>query len=214
MRTFLDAVEAEQKHWNARSGCRVRLDFVGHSMGTLVGTRVLREYASIRFDRILFLAAASSVEDYVTTVPTYLERHPNARFYSVGLSVIDEGNELSWRSALLPRGSLLVWIDNFFETVHSPEDYRLGDFFNRHVFKAPLRNDNPRCANLSMLKVAGPRSHREAMPRKHGEFNDATALASILDITRDDATHAELKSRCGTACAVYSPCQIAAEPED
>lgn len=214
MRTFLDALEAKRKSWDKTPSCRVQLDFVGHSMGALIGTRVLREYASLRFDRILFLAPASTVEDYVTTVPAYLERHPNARFYNFGLSIIDEGNELSWKSVLLPRGSLLVWIDNFFETAYSPEDYRLGDFFNETTFKAPLRKRDPRCDSISMLKVAGARSGRAEMPRKHGEFNDAVPLGKILDITRDAPTHAELRSRCGTACAVYNPCEIAAEPEN
>ena len=210
MRTFLDALAETRKAWAMNpetATCDIKLDFTGHSMGTLIGTRILREYPDIRFDRILFLAPASTVEDYVTTVPVYLERHPDSKFYSFGLSVIDEGNELSFRSFVLPRGSLLVWIDNYFDPIYSPEDYRLGDNFNRTTFRAPLNATDARCERMRMLKVAGPRDGRDDMPRKHGEFNDPEFLARILDITGDAPGDPELKFACTGECVAYNPCR-------
>jgi len=203
MRTFLDAVAAKRNDWAAKCD-EFKLDLVGHSMGALVGTRVLREYPHINFDRVLLLAPASTVEDYVTTVPVYLDRQRSSRFYSFGLSIIDEGNELTFASFVLPRGSLLVWVDNFFDPILSPEDHRFGDYFNDTLFKAPLDRTDTRCDNMRMLKVTGPRRSRGTMPRKHGEFNDARHLGRILDITSGGS---DLESACGSDCVAYNPCE-------
>lgn len=209
MRTFLNELVVKRAQWAAQ--CETfKLDFVGHSMGTLVGTRILREFPSLKLDRVVFLAGASTVEDYATTLPVYLERQRDSKFYSFGLSVIDEANELTPLSFVLPRGSLLVWIDNFFDPILSPEDYRVGDFFNETIFKAPLSEGDARCKNIRMLKVAGPRADRTGWPRKHGDFNDPGYLGNLLDVTggtTGQATDAEMLTACGDQCALFDPCE-------
>lgn len=211
MRTFLDALSERREKWNDDAGCELRLDFVGHSMGALVGSRLLREYPDLEFDRIVFMAAASTVEDFVTTVPQYLDRHPDAAFFSLGLSNIDEGNELTLLSSAFPRGSLLVWVDNFFDPILSPEDYRLGDFMNSPVFRLPASTDDSVCKRVRMVKVAGERADRTGWPRRHGDFNDADFLGPLLDLTATGSAgmppDPELAERCGDSCAVLDPCK-------
>jgi pimeloyl-ACP methyl ester carboxylesterase len=209
MRTFLDELTKKRPHWEKECNGFFELDFVGHSMGVLVGTRVLREYPSLKFDRVVFLAAASTVEDYITTVPPYLERQQKSAFYNFNLSVIDEGNELTLKSFLLPRGSLLVWIDNFLDPILSPEDFRVGDSFNESIFGFPLDNDS-RCDRMSMLKVVAPRSERDDWPRKHGDFNNSDYVGRLIDLTllnNNPTRHQALVDACGEECAVFAPCK-------
>lgn len=210
MRTFLDALEEHSGAWKSRTDCAVTLDFVGHSMGTLVGSRLLREYPGIEFDRIVFMAGASTVEDFTTTLPQYLSNNPESQFFSLGLSNIDEGNEITLLSWAFPRGSLLVWVDNFFDPILSPEDYRFGDFWNSRIFRVPSSIDAARCDRMRMIKVAGSRRDRSGWPRRHGDFNEPSYLGRLLDLTAPGAsgmpTTEELAERCGVSCAVFSAC--------
>jgi len=210
MRTFLDALSQRSAVWRDMPNCDVTLDFVGHSMGTLVGSRLLREYPDLEFNRIVFMAAASSIEDFVTTVPQYLQRHPESRFFSLGLSNIDEGNEITLMSAAFPRGSLLVWVDNFFDPILSPEDYRLGDFWNLPVNRVPATTKTSACERMRLIKMAGARSDRNGWPRKHGDFNEPEYFGRLLDLTAKGTagmpTTDELAQRCGPSCAIFSPC--------
>lgn len=208
MRTLLDELIRKRADWEAECNGAFELDFVGHSMGALVGTRILHEYPSLKFDRVVFLAAASTVEDYVSTIPQYLERQQHSAFYSFNLSIIDEGNELTTKSFVLPRGSLLVWIDNFLDPVLSPEDYRVGDSYNESIFGFPLENDL-RCDRMSMLKVSAPRDQRDGWPRKHGDFNDPEYLGGLLDLTllkNSPSRHQALIDECEDDCVVFAPC--------
>ncbi|MGI9301601.1 MAG: hypothetical protein ACR2RB_02685 [Gammaproteobacteria bacterium] len=205
MRTFLGALRKKRDDWARQCNESFELDFVGHSMGALIGTRILREYPELKFDRVVFLAPASTAEDFVTTVPVYLDRHVNSKFYSYALSVIDEANELTLKSFIFPRGSLLIWVDNFFDPILSPEDYRVGDSFNVPIFKV-ARQSGPgsTCERMRLVNFARRKIDREGWPRKHGDLNDARYLGRLLDLTIKQAR--ELQGACEN-CAVYDPCR-------
>lgn len=204
MRTFMTSLAERRLNWEQQCA-DFELDFFGHSMGALVGVRMLREFGDLEFNRVVFAAAAASAEDFVTTLPAYLKTHRRSEFFNYGLSVVDEGNELTVKSALFPRGSLLVWVDNFFDPLLSPEDYRVGDYFNKPVFKLPddaqlrardtaqpdkakmiLARKQPQetiCPRITFVKFAGSPADRADLPRKHGDFNDPDYLARLLDLT-------------------------------
>jgi len=109
---------------NAR--VRVAITFVGHSMGAIVINRLLA--ASIHLDRplpvtrIVYLAPASSINDIAVTNLFRLQ-HPRTRFWTFALRREDEAWE---RHLISPRGTLLVWIDNYFESVVEAGDARYG----------------------------------------------------------------------------------------
>lgn len=99
--------------------------------------------------------------------------------------MIDEGNELTLKSAVFPRGSLLVWVDNFFDPLLSPEDYRLGDYWNRPVFRVPddANGSGDICERISFVKFVGALPGDKPRPTKHGDFNDPDMLRELLGLT-------------------------------
>jgi hypothetical protein len=127
---FLELLEKSQS--NAPSPIQVTL--VGHSMGTMILNRVIRD-TKIDFTNIVYLAAACSLEDFSTSVLPYLHSHTNTEFYGLSLHPVAEAGE--WyliAGDLVPRGSLLTWIDNFLANPVSEEERTLGKWQN--LFRA------------------------------------------------------------------------------
>lgn len=133
----------EQNHWILTSppGARVRvaITLVGHSMGAIVINRLLA--ASIHLDRpipvtrIVYLAPAPSINDVAVT-HLYRLRH-RTRFWTFALQRSDETWERHW---FAPRGTLLVWIDNYFEDGVEVADGRFGrthTYRNRYNLHGP-----------------------------------------------------------------------------
>jgi len=157
----------------------VELTLVGHSMGAIVVNKILRAFPRIKFDRVIYMAAAASIEDFMNTVPPYLELHPGTHFYSFSLSNRDEGGEFNW---FLPRGSLLVWIDNMYEPGISPTGKRVGFFRNEDIIRIrPMAGVC--CRQMTFIKFTG----LAGQPRKHGQFNDDGVFQRILEWAHPEA---------------------------
>ncbi len=156
----------------------IEITLVGHSMGAIVVNKILRAFPKIKFDRIVYMAAAASIEDFMDTVPPYLELNPQTYFYSFSLSNRDEGGEFNY---FLPRGSLLVWIDNMYEPGISPTGKRVGFFRNKDIINIrPV--EGVCCARMTFVKFTGV----EGQPRKHGEFNDDGIFQRVLQLAHPD----------------------------
>jgi hypothetical protein len=150
----------------------VEITLVGHSMGAIVVNKILQAFPKIKFDRISYLGAAASIEDFMDTVPPYLDRYPDTTFYSFSLRNKDDGGEYNF---LLPRGSLLVWIDNYYEPGISVTGRRVGYFKNKDIVSIrPM--DGVCCSRMFFVKFTG----LKGQPRKHGDFNDNGIFQSIL----------------------------------
>jgi pimeloyl-ACP methyl ester carboxylesterase len=144
---------------------------VGHSMGAIVLNRALREFPDLRVGKIVYMAAACSIDDFRTSVVPYLKRSTETRFYSLMLHPAAEVGE--WQKSLLdltPRGSLLVWIDNFLAAPQTTLDRMLGSWENVmqtiHVIPPEVR---PRTI-FKAFCVGGPGC---AGPTTHGGFSSA-----------------------------------------
>lgn len=147
----------------------VALTIVGHSAGAIILNKALRHFGDIRFDNVVYMAAACTIEDYQNTIfggagtrapcdcerqkdclsqacmpgpgaRGYLRRHPQSQVHHLMLNELAElfESRLGWFE-VVPRGSLLTWIDNF---LADPE-YRLhrtaGRAFNllREIDRTP-----------------------------------------------------------------------------
>ena len=184
---------------------KIKVDLVGHSMGAIVITRLLREFPDIPFNRIIYLAPANSIEDFKMTIPFYLAQHQQARFYSYSLSVQDETQEFNY---FTPKGSLLVWIDNMLETNLSAEDRRVGSFVNKSAFRvdcnfryvgdesckfdkessAKKKNINTSiCRRMRFVKFTGETGPNNAenkkFPYSHGSFDKNRILQRQLGLS-------------------------------
>jgi len=148
---FLELLEQFQR---TNSGL-AEVTLVGHSMGTIILNRVIRD-ATMDFNNIVYLGAACSVGDFSTTVLPYMREHKGTQFYGLSLHPVAEAGEWYLMAGdLVPRGSLLIWIDNFLANPVSEEERTFGRWQN--LFRAsatgePLVRrfyDNDEGANLN-----------------------------------------------------------------
>jgi hypothetical protein len=123
----------------------IQVTLIGHSMGTIVLNRVLREFPNLRVDNLVYMAAACSIDSFRASVIPYLKNMSSAKFYNLMLHPAAEVRE--WQARLLditPRGSLLVWIDNFLAAPETTLDRTLGCWENvmqtAHVIPKEVRS--------------------------------------------------------------------------
>lgn len=118
------------RNFQTTNGTASEITVVGHSMGTIILNRVMRD-TKIDFANIVYMGAACSIEDYSASVLPYLWEHTNTQFYSLSLHPVAEAGELCWMAAdLLPRGSLLIWLDNFLMNPVTEQERTLGRWRN------------------------------------------------------------------------------------
>jgi pimeloyl-ACP methyl ester carboxylesterase len=107
---------------------------VGHSMGTMVLNEWLRrdilESKEQVYSNIVYMAAACSVRDFSRSVVPYLQQHKQTNFYSLMLNPTAELLERRRGYDIPPRGSLLVWLDDFLDEPQAPLDRTFGRWDN------------------------------------------------------------------------------------
>ena len=107
---------------------------VGHSMGAIILNRVVRD-AKMDFSNIVYMGAACSVEDFSRSVLPYMKQHRQTQFYNLCLHPVAEAGE--WYPMFVdlpPRGSLLVWLDNFLSNPVTEQERTLGRW--RNLFRS------------------------------------------------------------------------------
>ena len=123
--TRLDAYMTKKKGQNQPLP---KITLVGHSMGTFIINELLRKYPDITYQNIVYMAGADSIRHTFNSVLPYLEKHEQTKFYNLTLHPQNEIEEPNYY--LLPRGSLLVWIDDFFSTPLTQYDRTVGRWEN------------------------------------------------------------------------------------
>lgn len=134
----------------------VEITFAGHSMGSLIGNEIIRIYRQFPMERVIYMAAAASVRDYMGSLGNYManQHRPGTeceevsayctRFFNLMLHPQRESRETNIRFAV-PPGSLLEWIDEMFEDPRSSDERTLGKWSNivanRDLFGFELRRN-------------------------------------------------------------------------
>jgi hypothetical protein len=169
--------EKEPKaHEEGATACKTRLEItlVGHSMGTIIVDRLLRYAPNLQVKNIVFMGAANTVEDYRDTVDAYLDRHKGDKgggtdMYHLVLHPLAEVTEQGVLD-LAPRGSLLIWIDNYFTNPPTPLGKRAGRFVNIVPELAFANHGTRSHVHLKVFQVG--KDQRCSNPQKHGDFGD------------------------------------------
>jgi pimeloyl-ACP methyl ester carboxylesterase len=126
----LPALFAMLPNIRTTNGTIPQITLVGHSMGAIILNRVVRD-TKIEFTNIVYMGAACSIEDFSTSVLPYLRQHTNSQFYSLSLHPVAEAGEVTWMAAdLVPRGSLLIWLDNFLMNPVTEQERTFGRWRN------------------------------------------------------------------------------------
>lgn len=159
------------------------ITLVGHSTGAIVAHHILREFEGLPIKNIVYMGAASSVRDYQETVFTYLARKNKffitpsddllqahqapMRIYHLMLHEAAESGEWLWDTIdPFPRGSLLIWLDNFLSHPLSKEDLTLGRFRN---FITTAHHTPHELRPFIHIRKFGV-GEEVAEPKKHGDF--------------------------------------------
>jgi pimeloyl-ACP methyl ester carboxylesterase len=110
---------------------KVEVAVVAHSMGTFIANEMLRAYPDLDYRDIVYMAGADSIRNTFNSVLPYLDKpaHRSTTFYNLTLHPQAEVEEMSG-FGFLPRGSLLIWVDNFFSTPNTHYDRTVGRWDN------------------------------------------------------------------------------------
>jgi hypothetical protein len=132
LRTLRDEISKSQCPPNAtpdQECINWQIDLVAHSAGAIVANDILTLFPTLAFQRIVYMAAACSVNEYERAVWPYLASHRPTKFYHLILHDVAELKEAHY-AEVPPRGSLLVWIDDLFSRPVAPRDRTAGRFKN------------------------------------------------------------------------------------
>lgn len=145
---------------------------IGHSMGTIVMNQMIRDMPDIRYSRLVYMASACSIRDYADTVVPYMRLPANAETRMVHLTLDDrsEGSEKYWEYLdVVPRGSLLLWIDNYLTTPPTRMDRCSGRFVN--LVTAPATVFQPADVGARTLLWQFDGGDPDA-PQRHEDFDE------------------------------------------
>ena len=166
-----------------------QVTLIGHSMGTIILNELLNLYSTdqdFQYDEIVYLAAACTIKNFERAVIPYLEQHPTTKFYNLTLHPYGDAREKTFWD-LLPRGSLLDWIDDFASNPATFMQLTLGKWNNAimafHIIPPKVREqvtlkgfgiEDPLVNNRRSLEE--PENILQNKPQRHGDFNDRDQL--------------------------------------
>jgi len=107
----------------------VTLEFYGHSMGAIVANEALARYPdALPWSKIVYMASAASIRDFQhTAAPTLVAK--KIPFYDLSLHPLNEAREHNV-FGLVPRGSLLEWVDEMYGNPRTLDDRTMGKWKN------------------------------------------------------------------------------------
>jgi len=147
------------------------ITLIGHSMGTIVLNEILNRFHDIEFDNLVYMAAACTVREYQNSVFPYLAEHKHTKFHHLTLN---QRSEMGERMPILPildlppRGSLLIWIDEFLSSPRTRLDLTAGRFKNLLV----SLHDTPidQRSRISIKAFGAGCVLKDRAPLRHGDF--------------------------------------------
>ena len=151
---------------------------MGHNAGTIIINEAIRRFGLsntkdqvLPFNTIVYMAAASTLRDVQASVYPYLQNNPSTQLYQLMLHEQAEEGETVWQPLdLPPRGSLLVWVNDFLSNPLTHKERTGGRYQN---FFGDYHSIPENIRDQIYLKVFSQGEKvRSENPQKHGEFTD------------------------------------------
>jgi pimeloyl-ACP methyl ester carboxylesterase len=148
------------------------VDVFAHSMGAIVMNEAYRNFPDLRVRNLVYMAAACTIRDFLVGPTKHLDSS-HTEFYNLCLHPRNEIDEVEGYGIPV-RGSLLTWIDEFFESPASFGDRTLGNLQNAVIAYRLL----PQTRRIHMKAFGINQNKKEyppgfsAGPQKHGDFGD------------------------------------------
>ncbi|HEX4053657.1 MAG TPA: hypothetical protein VHX86_05285 [Tepidisphaeraceae bacterium] len=165
-----------------------QITLIAHSAGSIVLNEVLRrqiqrevqpgEIAPLPVRNIVYMAPACTIRDFTESVIPFMElkNHSDSQFFDLTLHPSAETLEAEFYE-LIPRGSLLCWIDDFLGSPQTPLDRTLGRWDNilqvPYVFPQSLRGRVAIKAFALQRPGAKTSSPPIWEPQIHGDFSQS-----------------------------------------
>jgi len=175
--------DLDQKGEDGKKKKEMQITLVGHSTGANVLNELIRNFGVTRqkdspndpltlpVENIVYMAAACTISQFQSTVSPYLLQNDKTNFYNLTL-----GREAEIRDeyfGLTPRGSLLVWIDEFLTNPLTHRERTLGRFDN---FMLTAHEIPYHVRNRVHLKTysTGTKEEKviETSPQHHNDFGE------------------------------------------
>lgn len=150
----------------------LEITLVGHSMGTIVLNEVIRRNPYLPIKNIVYMAAASTIRDYESSVIPYLRKNDETSFYNLMLHPKAEREERPAGLEIVPRGSLLVWIDDFLSNPLTIYDRTLGRFDNylQYTHHVPTKPNDLK-KRIYVRSFSAGECKKGTDPQEHGNFS-------------------------------------------
>jgi hypothetical protein len=146
------------------------LDVFAHSMGAIVMNEAYRNFPDLRVRKLVYMAAACTIRDFLVGPGKDLERN-HTEFYNLCLHPRRELDEVEGYG-VPARGSLLTWIDEFFESPASFGDRTLGSFQNCVIaYRLLPQTSRIHLKAFGIARKDDPKGFL-AGPQKHGDFGN------------------------------------------
>ncbi len=174
---FLDKLVTKFPKSKDSNTSDIEVTLIGHSMGTIISNWMIADYGTkLNLKNIVYMAAASTISDFERQVVPYLgsKAGEQTEFYNLTLHPRQEARERNVFD-LSPRGSLLVWIDNYLSNPENFLDRTLGRWDNiivaSHIFPKEIR-----CRIHIKAFSVNKWSNNDFKdnPQNHGDFSDST----------------------------------------
>ena len=176
---------------------RYKFTIIGHSMGTIILNELLFDYDNLPYDNIVYMAAACSIRDMENAVFPYLQEHKNSRFYHLTLHQLADETENSLGSLgppdsiwqwmqIVPRGSLLEWVDAYLSDAITPDDRTAGKWSNIVSGLPVIPPDIRSQISIKGFGIYDPSTNTRTLdkPQRHGDFTDANQKYWLHDYWR------------------------------
>jgi pimeloyl-ACP methyl ester carboxylesterase len=157
-------------------GSPYELTLIGHSMGAIVLNEFIRRNPRLPYRDIVYMGAACSVRDFDRCVMPMLRDNPRVRFFNLCLHPLAELRETTYLD-LVARGSLLVWVDDFFANPATPLDRTLGRWENVLEYAYLIPKDVRRRVSIKAFDLTiqptlprDPRKGTTGSPQRHSHF--------------------------------------------
>jgi pimeloyl-ACP methyl ester carboxylesterase len=181
-----EKIDEEQKK---NPNLNVEVTFVGHSMGAMLLNRLLTlAKPDLPIKRVVYLAPASRIDDFEHYVLPFVATHPSADIWWFSLARADEARESHY--LISPSGTLLVWIDNYFDPVAAGGQTTFGRYRKLTEYYTDWLEKPDDNGVIKFDDKAGPRfnrihGYRASMkdpkrPKEHGDFDKPKVFQTVL----------------------------------
>jgi pimeloyl-ACP methyl ester carboxylesterase len=152
----------------AKKDENISITLIGHSMGCGILAEIIMHYSDLHFENIILMAPAMTIKDFEHIIVPYLQKPENKNTNVYILTLHPEGDDReNTFYDVIPRGSLLDWVDDFASEPTEFTEVTLGKWKNiiraAHIIPEDVRGQ---------IYIKGFGYNNDTDPQLHGDFND------------------------------------------